>query len=278
MVAVRRIHRSAASLIVAAGLLVVAPAFLQMSGTRASARHMVKPFGAVPSTNGADSPTEEASPGFFGARGIAVVAALMMAVAAPRASYGYTEGGLLGQWINGYGGDVKYNDPASLDKAKLADSRASVLESAAAQAQKRAVQAVTEAAEKAKAAELFDGLNSSRSQEAKKKEEQLGLREEQRAQVLKQMEQKSSTSTSEDVPKAQAFFKMFFQQQQEERKAVEVQDKRQASAREQVNESLQQRKSDAKKAAEEAEAIAMRIEELAKQARAAADEAKRQAA
>eukprot|EP00443_Scrippsiella_acuminata_P091849 CAMPEP_0115485378 /NCGR_PEP_ID=MMETSP0271-20121206/59884_1 /TAXON_ID=71861 /ORGANISM="Scrippsiella trochoidea, Strain CCMP3099" /LENGTH=334 /DNA_ID=CAMNT_0002913345 /DNA_START=58 /DNA_END=1063 /DNA_ORIENTATION=- len=299
-VMLRRGPRAAAPLVFAAALgLLAAPAFLpSLWGSPASSRGASLPealrYRPLTPANEPSEPAATFSSMGVAVRALAVMAAVLIAVAAPQASYADDEVSedpqpakkslskrrqkarrmpFLKQKVE-YNDAEKFEEPEK--QATLAQSRAEVLESAAEQAQKKALEAERAAAERAKAAELFSGLDTQRKTEETKKEEESLKREEQRAQVLQQIEQRKTEG--EDVPKAQLFFKKFFLQQQEERKAEVVQDRKKDEAREQVKAALEKRKADALKAAEEADAIAKRIEELAKQAREQAEAAKLAAA
>lgn len=296
--ALRRSHGVIAPLALAAAVAVAAPlAFLHFPAAttttavpRNSLLRGVGPVGPTANAAGSAEPPAEGAglPALPSWRVLAsVAAALLLAASAPQAGFAdgldttdKPDGGLLGGF-----GRVNYNDASTFGpnkQATLAQSRAEVLQDAAAKAQDKALKAAREAQERTKAAELFSQLDEQRGSQEKSRQTAALEQEQQREKVLKVMEAqaasqaaKTDAATAQWQPKAQLFFQKFFNQEQEKRIEAEAQDKKKDEARLKVAAALEQRRADAQKAAAEAEEIAKRIEELARNAREAAELAKK---
>uniref|UniRef100_A0A7S4VE71 Uncharacterized protein n=1 Tax=Alexandrium monilatum TaxID=311494 RepID=A0A7S4VE71_9DINO len=265
--------------LLAVAALTESPTFLETLAAR-PASSAASPRGAPlrPSASlgpwaGPAGPAESAAPGRpgFVAGMLAFIAAGLIAFSSPdRAS-----AGLLSDF-----GRVDYDTEIQQSKASYRTKQQSkVLDVAAEKAKEKAKKKEAELADKQKAAELFKKLDEKqKAKEAREAAKEKRV-EEQRAKILAELEKKKAKAGSGDEAsaKAEGMFQKFLANKAAKEAEKEAEAKKQDEMRAQVLRDLEKRKTDAKKAAEEAEAIALRIEELAKNAREAALLAKQSA-
>jgi len=200
---------------------------------------------------------------------LATAAAILVALGSPQSA----SAGLLSELgsVDYDGENQKQQKNLKLKKLKeeQAQARSRVLDYAAQQATLKAERQARAASERERAAKLFQNLdeNKKAEEEAEKKKQERA--QSQRAMVLEQLGKNAATASADDEDKRKAaeLFAKFLEYQKEKEAKEQQQTKQADVVRSTVLKSLEERKADAKKAAEEAEAIAKRIDQLAKNAR-----------
>lgn len=205
---------------------------------------------------------------------LTVACAILLAVGTPQAA----SAGLLSELNRGGGIDYETESQGGAIKNKKlrqAMSRFQVLDNAAQGAQQKALQAQRELAEKEEAESEFRQVDEQKKAQEAEDRARTDKRQAQREKLRAMLESRSSTGA--DTSKAAQVFGEFKSNRDKLIAKKEEDAKKEDALRASALKSLDERRESAKRAAEEAEAIAKRIEELAINAREAADLAKRSA-